>query len=913
MSSSQPSGGSPRSAAGGGGGGSAETIIPILFWCVAGVALGPAALAEVSHWVLPRLQRSSSTAAHAAADWWGENWVIVVFWVVAGFGLLLWRAWARGRARRRRLQWKALAEGLAPRMGKEWDPTKHLKVRQWRGLRPVVTQVAVTVSPQTMDREWKLAVTATARDLLGRVAPIAWPKQKPGLVAWRKPPWIEIRVLVPPPRWRRLLSIAWHKLRRRTPEDDPVDTTLAAAELEEKLITALTGLVPAPRPKVTGEQLVVGYGETTRDQSPTWRGRVVDQVSARLGATYRARWDRQHREFVLQPVPELPHPIDWSEQTARLQDLDLGPWVAPYGTDEDGYILAWQPGDREPHALFSGDPGTGKTEAMKALIDSLLLQGALVAIIDPKQQDFAEYLGRPGVVCVATAVEDQVGALVDLEAEMMRRTSAKALARLSKQYPELQDAAVGAEDARYRSSRASVPAQAAIDEVPLILVLDELTFHVAQVQEWWQRLTPVERAQWGAEKSRQAPMLNLPSRIVALARAIKMHALFGLQRVDANNFGGSTAMRDNIRHMASMGKQSRIGSEMQWGDGRTGSEVEVNNAGEGMSNGLRIDPRTGERLGRGEPRRFKAWYAADIAETPDFWARVAAVAPDASLVRLPHVSDAARDPAAAAAALRAKAYEEYGLADWDEKTPDHWLLPSSQQSGDLKAEADTDGPDEQPVLSVVRPEPVESDSDKEPVVEPSAAWDPLLVDAAELVVAKKSGSAAMLQRELRVGYERGRQLMNDLESVEVVGPVRGRKARAVKVVSLDDLQATLQAHGVIPPVSPRPELRLVATGANQTTTPAARAEEPTGTSIASSEQDVDPGTSWETVPASSAAEGDVVQFGDIAAALVVEAPGLVVDDFDHCEVVRLVLEVDGVEEIVDLSEDDVVYRRVAVD
>ena len=62
---------------------------------------------------------------------------------------------------------------------------------------------------------------------------------------------------------------------------------------------------------------------------------------------------------------------------------------------------------------------------------------------------FAEYLGRPGVICVATAVEDQVGALVDLDAEMMRRTSAKAVTRLNRQFPEL----LGVEDARYHSDR----------------------------------------------------------------------------------------------------------------------------------------------------------------------------------------------------------------------------------------------------------------------------------------------------------------------------------------------------------------------------------------------------------------------------------------------------------------------------
>ena len=78
--------------------------------------------------------------------------------------------------------------------------------------------------------------------------------------------------------------------------------------------------------------------------------------------------------------------------------------------------------DSPNHLYLAGQSmiPTHNTETMKAVVDSLLLQGALVAIIDPKQQDFAEYLGRPGVVCVATDIADQVGALVDIEAEMMR-------------------------------------------------------------------------------------------------------------------------------------------------------------------------------------------------------------------------------------------------------------------------------------------------------------------------------------------------------------------------------------------------------------------------------------------------------------------------------------------------------------
>lgn len=913
MSSRQPT--TPRPAQGGtppGGGGADDTAVTVILGAVLAAAAVPAALVVVHNWAMPWLKSSSSSAAKALTTWWDANWWLVAFWAAAAAGLLVYRQWIRRRTRARQDRWSILAAGLAKVMGGGWDPAQHLRVRGWRGTRPVVVRTAMTGHTPVTDREWRLTVSAAARQLLGTIEPIRWPEAAAGgTTSWRRLPWLTLRAAVPPPGWRRVVTALWKRMLRRGDGDDPGpggSPEAAAAELEERLVATLAGLVPRPRPRVGEGRIVVGYGETTRDQSPAWRARVVDQVSARLGCTYRAIWDRQARRFSLEPVPALPHPIPWAERTAVLRTLDTGRWVAGYGTDENGDIVAWEPGDREPHALFSGDPGTGKTESMKALIDTLLLLGCMVAIIDPKQRDFAEYLGRPGVVCVATAVEDQVGALVDLDAEMMRRTAASALRRLERQYPHL-------EDGRYHA--AGRPAQAAIDEVPLIVVLDELTMHTQQVQEWWQRLAPPQRAAWGAEKSRTAPMLLLPARIVALARAIKIHMLIGVQRPDASNFGGSSTMRDNVKHMASMGSQSPIGSEMQWGDRRTGSEIEVEHPGEGISNGLRISPQTGARLSRGTPGRFKAWYAADTAETEEFWAAVTEVAPDASLVRLPHVSDAARIPSAAADALRRRAYDTLAAAGGGGEPIDQLV---DQMGGRSRAESGAAVPSAGRPLTLVPPlaDPTNSprsdhgpdrhDPDGQP---DRLAEDELLRRAAELVVERDQGSAAMLQRELRIGYERGRQLMEQLEVRSVVGPVEGRKARKVlaTAASLAELfgdppHSAKPARGAIPPVS------LTVVGPPEQGRPGD--DPPEGRPIASTAEPVEVderGDSWAPAVPAEVAEGDTVQFGDLADATVLDNLGVVVDDFDGAELVRLVLEVGGEEQTVDLSEDEVIYRR----
>lgn len=66
--------------------------------------------------------------------------------------------------------------------------------------------------------------------------------------------------------------------------------------------------------------------------------------------------------------------------------------------------------------------------------------------------------------------------------------------------------------------------------------------------------------------------------------------------------------------------------------------------------------------------------------------------------------------------------------------------------------------------------------------------DPLFADAARLIVQSQMGSTSLLQRRMKLGYNRAGRLMDQLEAAGVVGQNQGSKARDVLVKTEADLQ-----------------------------------------------------------------------------------------------------------------------------
>ncbi|GAA5220957.1 FtsK/SpoIIIE family DNA translocase [Membranihabitans marinus] len=70
--------------------------------------------------------------------------------------------------------------------------------------------------------------------------------------------------------------------------------------------------------------------------------------------------------------------------------------------------------------------------------------------------------------------------------------------------------------------------------------------------------------------------------------------------------------------------------------------------------------------------------------------------------------------------------------------------------------------------------------------------DEMFSEAAHLIVANQSGSTSMLQRKLKLGYNRAGRIMDQLEAFGVVGPNEGSKAREVYIMTESELMEHLE-------------------------------------------------------------------------------------------------------------------------
>lgn len=73
--------------------------------------------------------------------------------------------------------------------------------------------------------------------------------------------------------------------------------------------------------------------------------------------------------------------------------------------------------------------------------------------------------------------------------------------------------------------------------------------------------------------------------------------------------------------------------------------------------------------------------------------------------------------------------------------------------------------------------------------------DPLFEDAARLIVQNQVGSTSLLQRRMKLGYNRAGRLMDQLEAAGIVGASQGSKAREVLIKTETELNQHLEMMG----------------------------------------------------------------------------------------------------------------------
>lgn len=89
------------------------------------------------------------------------------------------------------------------------------------------------------------------------------------------------------------------------------------------------------------------------------------------------------------------------------------------------------------------------------------------------------------------------------------------------------------------------------------------------------------------------------------------------------------------------------------------------------------------------------------------------------------------------------------------------------------------------------PEYVDENGEGSGKMDDPSERDGLFNQAAEIVVSTQQGSASLLQRRLKLGYNRAGRIVDQLESAGIIGPFEGSKAREVLIKDMTSLEQFL--------------------------------------------------------------------------------------------------------------------------
>ena len=91
----------------------------------------------------------------------------------------------------------------------------------------------------------------------------------------------------------------------------------------------------------------------------------------------------------------------------------------------------------------------------------------------------------------------------------------------------------------------------------------------------------------------------------------------------------------------------------------------------------------------------------------------------------------------------------------------------------------------------ILPEPIMEGTN--PQIIEIQALDPLIMDAAAIIISAQQGSISLLQRKLQIGHNRAGRIMDQLEALNIVGPQIGSKPRDVLISDISQLEQILNS------------------------------------------------------------------------------------------------------------------------
>ena len=233
------------------------------------------------------------------------------------------------------------------------------------------------------------------------------------------------------------------------------------------------------------------------------------------------------------------------EATRIYPDLHIA-----IGENELGHPVMWKPvGKAQPHALFVGLTGSGKSSAIMTVLTAATLAGWCVVIVDFKcSTEFDGFRDWPGVHLVTQDIYSNIRAIAYVKELMDRRKSG------------------------------GTTTGAVATNIPILLIIDEFTICTKTLEELWPRFKKTDKS-----LPKIAPTIEDAGAILREGRSLMVHELSALQRATADNMPAE--FKFNSPFKIQVGHADSTTSYNLWDNAEAGQAIPEGVAGRSLTRG----------------------------------------------------------------------------------------------------------------------------------------------------------------------------------------------------------------------------------------------------------------------------------------------------------------------------------------